>query len=95
MPIVRVVVTVDELMVHCYDCTLGHYGTYFIACNLMLIANGRMTMSAKQELLGKCVTMVICCLMDFYIIQRIFVPEVNLSSSSQATVIRLDDRSIL
>ena len=65
MPIVRVVVTVDDLLIHCYDQMLGHCGTYFIVCNLMLIANGRTTMSAKQELLGKCVTTMVCCLIDF------------------------------
>ena len=62
MPIVRVV---DELIIHCYDYMLGHYGIYFIVCNKMSIANGRMTVSAKREPLGNCVTMLICCLMDF------------------------------
>ena len=58
MPIVRVII-VDKAA---YVIMLGHYGTYSIVCKLMLIINGQMITSAKQEQSGRHVTMMFIAL---------------------------------
>lgn len=72
---------------HYHYHTIGHYDTSFIAYNVMLIANGQTTTSVKRELLGGFGYHSCYSPLSEFLFQWVLISAVNLSSSSQASVV--------